>query len=278
MSTARISPTAHYTGQVWVRAGLSPQELGTAQGVIAYHALAPFDRLAGAEFAGTRLEDMLLLRHNAIDAAVERAIELGAEQVMEIAGGLTGRSLRLGRKYPHVRFVEGDLPGMVAEKKRRLAKLGDAASGVTVRHVDFLAASGPNSLIETLTVCLDPDKETVVVTEGLLNYLDRASVEAAWSRLATHLARAGGWYVSDLHPRSEIVKYRVARVFLRSLAVFARGRIELHHETAEEAIACAEEAGFDEVEARDARAWLGSEGDATVIRILFARVGRGEPT
>ncbi|MFT6398506.1 MAG: O-methyltransferase involved in polyketide biosynthesis [Bradymonadia bacterium] len=215
---------------------------------------------------------MLLLRHRSIDAAVELAISQGAEQVLEIAGGLTGRSLRLGAKHPHVRFVEGDLPGMVAEKRRRLAKLGHAASALTVRHVDFLEESGPHSIGGTFAECLDPTKKTVVVTEGLLTYLDRTSVEAAWARIARAMLPAGGWYISELHPRSEIVGYRVARVFLRWLAVVARGRIELHHDTAEEAIGAAKLAGFDSVDAKDANVWLGGETRTPLIRVLFAEV------
>ena len=285
MTTARISPTAHYTGYVWVRAGLSPPALGTLHGRIAYRALAPVDAMAARFFAGVGLERMLLSRHAAIDAAVEQAIAEGAEQVLEIAGGLSGRSLRLGAKYPHVRFLEGDLPGMVAEKTRRLQALGDAGDHVGLRHLDFLAVDGPTSLSAAFAApgevaealaetMLDPSRKTVVVTEGLLNYLDRRSVEAAWARIAAALAPAGGWYVSDLHLRSEVLRYRVARVFLRSLGVVARGAMELHHEDVAEVVRVATDAGFDTVDTRDAAAWCGEVSAAPLVRVLFGTVAQ----
>jgi O-methyltransferase involved in polyketide biosynthesis len=38
-SSARVSPTAHYTGYVWVRNGLSPSELATPEGRALYESL-----------------------------------------------------------------------------------------------------------------------------------------------------------------------------------------------------------------------------------------------
>jgi hypothetical protein len=63
--SAAISPTAHYTGFVWARNGLSPPGLATLEGRVLFESLrAPMaisDRLGG----GT-LEEYLLARHRAI--------------------------------------------------------------------------------------------------------------------------------------------------------------------------------------------------------------------
>ena len=39
--SSSISPTAHYTGYVWVRNGLAPQALATPEGRLFYHAVEP---------------------------------------------------------------------------------------------------------------------------------------------------------------------------------------------------------------------------------------------
>ena len=76
MSSSPISPTAHYTGYVWARNGLSHPELATTEGRVLFDALQPamiVSRAAG----GATLEAYLLARRRAIDARLERAIECG---------------------------------------------------------------------------------------------------------------------------------------------------------------------------------------------------------
>ena len=62
-----ISPTAHYTGEVWRRAGLSHPWLGTREGRIMVDALHPLMAVSEA-LGGPSLESYLLARHRAIDA------------------------------------------------------------------------------------------------------------------------------------------------------------------------------------------------------------------
>ena len=42
-----ISPTAHYTGYVWARNGLSHRELATVEGRVLYESLRPMMTLSG---------------------------------------------------------------------------------------------------------------------------------------------------------------------------------------------------------------------------------------
>ena len=75
--SSRISPTAHYTGQVWQRNGLAPPELDTLTGRLMFQALrAP--RWPGASGpGGVTLATLLLQRHRIIDPPAERASARG---------------------------------------------------------------------------------------------------------------------------------------------------------------------------------------------------------
>ncbi len=98
-----ISPTAHYTGQVWLRNGLSHPRLGTPEGRVLFDALHPVMLVSGA-VGGPSLEPYLLARHRAIDALLERAIEdHGVGQVVEVAAGLSPRGWRFtpALRRPH---------------------------------------------------------------------------------------------------------------------------------------------------------------------------------
>ena len=86
-----ISPTAHYTGYVWYRHGLSHPGLATPEGRALYHAARPFN-FGARSLGGPTLEGFLLARHRAIDALLDQAISSGAVgQVIEVAAGLSPR-------------------------------------------------------------------------------------------------------------------------------------------------------------------------------------------
>ena len=84
-----ISPTAHYTGYVWLQHGLSHPAFATLQGQAFYYALkAPMAMAKG--LGGPTLEAFLLARHRLIDLQLENAIESGEiTQIIEIAAGLS---------------------------------------------------------------------------------------------------------------------------------------------------------------------------------------------
>jgi len=75
-SRERVGPTAHYTGYVWARNGLSHPELETREGRLLFDSLQPA-MLASRALGGPTLEAYLLARHRAIDALLERAIDAG---------------------------------------------------------------------------------------------------------------------------------------------------------------------------------------------------------
>ena len=93
-----ISPTAHYTGEVWRRAGLSHPWLGTCEGRVMVEALHPLMAASGA-LGGPSLESYLLARHRAIDALLIDAVEHhGVTQVIEIAAGMSARGWRFANR------------------------------------------------------------------------------------------------------------------------------------------------------------------------------------
>ena len=138
-SSARISPTAHYTGYVWARNGLSHPALQTRQGRLMYEAGLPLFTLIQL-LGGASLESYLLARHRAIDALLERAIEEhGVTQVIEVACGLSPRGWRFTQRFgERLTYVEADLPEMAARKRDALRRIGSLGEHHRVEEVDAL--------------------------------------------------------------------------------------------------------------------------------------------
>ena len=230
--SARISPPAHYTGDVWFRNGLSYRALRTRKGVVYFNALRPMNdayRIAG----GPTLEDMLLARHRMIDRLLERATEAGeVEQVIEVADGLSPRGCRFMEKYgDRIHYVEVDLPDMTARKREILERAGSNSDRYRLSDIDALAGSGDASVGEVTRRMLDPTKGTAVITEGLLPCFDLDTVLGMWCRFSAALsAFPRGLYLSDLHLSGETGGLPGARVFPALLSVFTGDRVHTHFE------------------------------------------------
>jgi hypothetical protein len=174
-----ISPTAHYTGYVWARNGLSHPELETVEGRLMYESLRV--PMAAAEVLGRgTLERYLLARHRAIDLLLERAIERdGVTQVIEAAAGLSPRGWRFTERHPELVYIEGDLPGMVERKREALERMGSLSDRHRVVELDVLRPRGKGSL-SGVARGLDKQAGLAIITEGLLSYLPRDAVDGAW--------------------------------------------------------------------------------------------------
>ncbi len=256
-----ISPTAHYTGYVWTRNGLSPPELATTEGRLLFESLRP-TMIVSDLLGGGTLESYLLARHRAIDALLERAIERhGVTLVVEVAAGMSGRGLRFTRRHGQgLTYIEVDLPGMAARKRGQLARLGALSERHRVEELDALREGGPGSL-EELMASLDPTDGVAIVTEGLLGYLEQDTVRALWRRFAATLGRfSHGTYISDIHI-GELQNLRV-RVFRVMLSVFVRGRVHLHFDDEEGVVSALREAGFASAEIHRAADLSGDGADA----------------
>lgn len=259
-SSDSISPTAHYTGYVWGRNGLSHPELTTTEGRLLFDSLHPLMLFSGA-LGGPSLEAYLLARHRAIDALLERAIEQhGITQVVEVAAGLSPRGWRFAKRYgDRIAYYEADLPAMAARKRRALERMGSLSDRHQVRDLDALRDTGPESL-GALVAELEPGTGLAIITEGLLGYLAPGDVAALWRRFAEALSRfPAGRYISDLHLGSaQTVQVRAFRVVL---AAFVRGRVYLHFNDAEQATAALREAGFGSAAVTPANAVSADAGE-----------------
>jgi len=238
-----VSPTAHYTGYVWARHGLSHPELETIEGRVMFESLRPV-MLASRELGGGSLESYLLTRHRAIDALLERAIEGGGvTQVIEVACGLSPRGWRFTERYgDQITYVESDLPAMAARKRSALKRMGSLSGTHRVAELDALRDEGPESLAAVASG-LDPERGLAIVTEGLLGYLPSDAVTGLWRRFAAvQDGFTAGIYVSDLHMGG--VQTSQVRAFRVLLSLFVRGRVHLHFQTPSEAERALRECGF----------------------------------
>lgn len=261
-SSARISPTAHYTAFVWYRNGLSHPALATARGRVMYRALAPLDRLSERRNGGLGLERFLLQRHRIIDHRLAVALDEGrVGQVLEIACGLSPRGLRTTERRPEVRYVEADLPDMARTKAALLSEHGLWGRDHRVVCVDALRDDGTDSLAEVAARNLLPGVPVAVVTEGLVNYFDAPTVDGMWARIAALLrAQGGGVYLSDIHLTAHAPQSALARVFRAGLGLFARGRTHYGHRDEDDAGGALRQAGFDDVRFHRPRDYAASLG------------------
>lgn len=243
-----ISPTAHYTGETWVRNGLSHHELATWQGRL-FHGMLALPNAASRMLGGPSLEGLLLARHRIIDACLDDLIqEGGVTQVIEAACGMSPRGWCFSEKYGDgLTYVEADLPAMAGRKREALARMGSLSDRHRVVDLDLLRDGGPGSL-ESLVETMDPAQGLAIITEGLLVYLGDATVEALWARLARALQPfPTGVYLSDLRI-ARPKRGNAERAFELFLGAFVRGKIHPYRGDEDSAEAELRTAGFRRIQ------------------------------
>lgn len=241
-----ISPTAHYTGTVWLQHGLSHPAFATLQGQAFYYALKGPMTLAKS-LGGPTLESFLLARHRLIDLQLERAIESGEiTQIIEIAAGLSPRGWRFASRHrERITYIEADLVEMAKYKHHLLQAGGLNTDQHHVRIINALADSGADSLAEIASK-LDPSQGLAIITEGLVNYFDTPTVEAMWARFATVLSGfKHGLYLSDLHIKANNTGI-ATRTFMSMLSTFVGGSVHLHFKDVAAAEQALHKAGFSQ--------------------------------
>ena len=275
-----ISPTAHYTSTIWLQNGLSTPAFSTLRGLGLYYALKGPMALSH-RLGGPTIEDFLLARHRLIDLQLTQAIEDGlVSQIIEVGAGLSPRGWRFAERYKRrIHYIEADLPDMAQTKRQMLADGGLDEEGHDVVNINALADDGPESLL-ALAATLDPTKGTAIITEGLINYFDTASVEAMWARFARVLKHFPvGLYLSDLHQHSHH-QGLLTDAFKQGLSLFVRGSVHMHYNDSAEAAHALLAAGFDSAEVLQ----TGDFGDripdcqrpgAKLVSVLVAHTGSG---
>jgi methyltransferase (TIGR00027 family) len=133
----------------------------------------------------------LVARTKVIDDLVLAAVSQGCDCVVNLAAGLDTRPYRL-ELSASLRWVEADLPAMIEEKKHAL---GDARPRCQLRQIP-VDLRDPAARAAALRSAMDGSHNVLVITEGLLIYLDDADVRSLAGDLAA-LPAVRSW-ITDL--------------------------------------------------------------------------------
>jgi methyltransferase (TIGR00027 family) len=146
----------------------------------------------------------IVTRTKLIDDLVMDTIRAGCDRVLNLAAGMDTRPYRLPLPAS-LQWIEADLPALVDEKERLLA--GETPACALVRERVDLADGAARAAF--LGRALGGGRETLVITEGLLGYLD-AEVAAALGR---DLAAVPGrrWWILDLFSPGALRRIRGMR-------------------------------------------------------------------
>lgn len=254
----------------------------TRRGWFLFNALRPMN-FVYRQMGGSTLEGMLLARHQVIDQLLVEAIESGrVGQVIEVAAGLSPRGYRFSTRYREqgLRYIEGDLPDMVEQKRAVLAAGGLSGDNHHVVELNALNDDGPNSLASIGAEYLDPGVGTAIITEGLLGYFSLDDVRGMWRRFSSLLgAYPHGLYLSDLNHGGDANNMRGTKLFRTLLSAFARGQVYTHFDGgSDEAAAELEACGFSSAEIHNPQHFtehlqLSHQSEPTVVRVIEARIG-----
>jgi methyltransferase (TIGR00027 family) len=133
----------------------------------------------------------MIARTKLMDDLIMAAIAQGCDCVVNLAAGFDTRPYRLD-VAASLRWIEADLPALTEEKERLLK---DAEPRCRLRRIQVdLADSGAR--VAMLREAVGPSRNALVITEGLLVYLDDAQVHS----LAVDLGAQTGirWWMLDL--------------------------------------------------------------------------------
>lgn len=115
----------------------------------------------------------LVARTKIIDDTILRAIAEGCDRVLNLAAGLDTRPYRLALP-PNLGWVEADLPQLLEEKTQLLADQKPRCR-LTRTAVDL---ADPRARDSFFNEALDGAAKALVLTEGLLMYLEESDIRA----------------------------------------------------------------------------------------------------
>jgi O-methyltransferase involved in polyketide biosynthesis len=191
----------------------------------------PFAREAASRIGADAAFDQILREHGlerdkltfyapmfeARYKSLTQLLQSGAPQVLELASGYSLRGLDLTRSG-RIRYVETDLPAVVAEKLRLLEDIRQHHRILpSPQHVVTTADALDFDQIHAAAAVLDTRQPLTVLCEGLIMYLSKPETE----RLATNIHRllgefaGGSWITPDFTFRAEAKDLPPERVRLR---------------------------------------------------------------
>jgi O-methyltransferase involved in polyketide biosynthesis len=234
-----ISFTAHYTGYIWYLLNISHPALASKKGKQLVTLLHPFESLA-ERFVGGSMRSTLKQRHQLINRQLDQLIEQYPNlQVIEVATGLSPRGWRYRQKYPHITYIEADLPEMAQTKRDALANLGETQADIVA--IDLFSPEFKYSFPQ-----LDSSRPLVIISEGLVNYFNKDSLQLLWGSFAQLLkCSPQGFYLTDLYP--EPIKHKLAKLIWQSsklLKVLSKSSFSFHFQSPAEVISFMQQTGF----------------------------------
>jgi O-methyltransferase involved in polyketide biosynthesis len=265
--------TALYTAGAWAWGAFPNAELFASADtarvfrvVNAALAVARLLRLRAAPLATS-----LVHRHAAIDHLLRRS---ACHEVVELATGLSRRGATFSAD-PTMRYVEVDLPHVIAAKRDLLERTAEGRAAIARANWSLVGA-------DVTTLSLDavapPDarRPLFVIAEGLMMYLDAEAQRALMRKVAARLAAGGGGtFVFDLVPASEQPRPGAVGRSLEWLMKRFTGGKSFVRDTRSRAdiVAEARACGFRDVEAIEpgavARSWGLPLADAPSQQLLF---------
>ena len=138
----------------------------------------------------------IVARTKLIDDLVLASVGEGCDRVINLAAGLDSRPYRLALPAS-LTWVEADLPGIIDEKEKILARDTPACRLVRER-VDL---ADPAARAAFIPRAIGPALRALVITEGLLIYLDEKVVNGLARELGAR-SQVRWWLLDLLSPRT----------------------------------------------------------------------------
>lgn len=128
-------------------------------------------------------------------------------------------------------YLEADLPQMVGWKSQRLLSYSYQDDRHRIVPINIIRSEGELSLQNVLSRHLNPDKKTLVITEGLVNYFQLATIEEFWQRLNILLADyPKGIYLFEVWPELALYREKLHyRGMLKIIELLTRQQVPLHY-------------------------------------------------
>ncbi|HJF26725.1 MAG TPA: class I SAM-dependent methyltransferase [Acinetobacter lwoffii] len=237
-----ISFTAHYTGYIWYKMGISHPVFATSKGKFLAKMVHPLESWA-EHYVGGSMRTTLKQRHQMIDEHLCQLIQQHpAIQVLEIASGLSPRSWNFRQKFPQLNYRELDLPEMAKTKTAALRQIDQTAPEVL--SADIFS----EELAEVFQV-FNPAQPLVVISEGLINYFDQSMLFTLLKGITDYGQNFSEvHYLSDIYP--EPIKNRLANFIWASsrlLKFMSRSAFSFHFKSPQELQQFFQQAGFTQV-------------------------------
>ena len=255
-----ISFTAHYTGYIWYKMGISHPAFATAKGKLLAQLVHPLETWA-EKYVGGSMRTTLKQRHTMIDDHLNQLIQQFPHlQILEIACGLSPRGWNFRQKHPDIDYRELDLPDMARVKTQALQQ-------IDARAPEVLTADIFSEEFQKAFQVFDPNRPLVIISEGLINYFDQALL----AKLLQGICEYGqGFkelhYLSDIYP--EPVKNKLANIIWscsKLLKFMSRSAFTFHFVDPNQLQKFFHTCGFRQVEVVQPQLYFQSKNEHAVI-------------